>query len=353
MNKEKIIEEMQNVIDTAKRENRGLNEAEEKRMKELEGMAEVLKKEARAREMQEELRAQVKPEATEAKESIGETRRILTQGIMEKRAVTVNGAGAAAYVRDIVMAKIEKASWLSGLDYIIAPNANTSIPVLAPIMANPGYYAEGSTSVSADSTAVLAAKTLTPTARISLLPVSKQALTFTELGNQIDKAFQKAFMNVLHSEVVTGSGTNSFNGLDVTTNKTSVSLAAVSLTGLIDLAIQAQSKLDNPIMLINPTAFSTILAANATSPIMAAIFQTQVVHGVPFFFTSNLADGASDDEVWAVAFEPDNYAVGLAGEVMIDTINVKGDANTYFQAYLFADGKEKVSAEVFYNMYNT
>lgn len=350
MTKEQIINEMQTIIDSAKKEERALNETEEKRMKELEGMIDVLKKESRAREMQEELRAQMKP-ADSKKEDAKEVRSELARAIMEKRAITVNGAGATAYIRDIVMQKIEKAPWLSQLDYIVAANANTIIPVLAPIPANGAYTAEGTTNVSADSTAVLSAKTLAPRAYVSLLQVSKNALTFTELERQIDRAYQKVFANTIHTEVVTGSGTNSFVGLDVTTNKTAVSTAAVSLTGLLQLALKANGTLNNGIILINPDAFAAIINANATSPIVASILATMQLYGMPIYTTNNLAGGAQDNEVWAVAFEPDNYAVGLAGEVMIDTINVKGDVNTYFQAYLFADGKEKVSAEVFYNMY--
>lgn len=352
MTKEQIINEMQGIIESAKKENRGLNEVEEKRMKELEGLIDVLKREARAREMQEELRAQIKPETRTAKEEATEVRSQLASAIMEKRAITLNGAGATAYIRDIVMAKIEKAAWMSQIDYIIGANASTVIPILAPIPANAAYAPQCTTNISVDSTAVIAGKTLTPRAYVSLLQVSKQALIFTELERQIDKAYQKVFANTLHEEIVTGSGTNSFVGLDVVTNKTACSTAAVSLTGLLQLALKASGKLTNGIILINPDAFAAIINANDTSPIMAGILTTMQIYGMPIFTTNYLANGAQNADVWAVAFEPDNYAVGVAGEVMIDTINVKGDANTYFQAYLFADGKEKVSAEVFYNMYS-
>jgi len=350
MNKEQILNEMTAITAVAQKENRGLNEAEEKRFNELEAQLEVIKKESRAIKMQEELRAEKKPETRETKDEVCEVREMLIRGITEKRAVTVNGGGASAYVRDVVMAGIEKASWLSKLDYMIAANATTTIPILSPIPANAGYYAEGSTSVSGDSTAVYAGKSLTPRSYISLLQVSKAAMTMTELGRQIDRAYQKVMLNTIHEEVVTGSGNNSFVGLDVTTNKTVATSGSVDLKALIDLAIKAQSKLVNPMILINPTSFSSILAASPTSPIMAAIFQTMRVYDVPLYVTSNLADGDTANEVWAVAFDPDNYAVAIAAELSIDTINVKGDANTYFQAYMFADGKEKVSSEVFYNI---
>lgn len=350
MDKEKILNEMTAITAAAQKEARGLNEAEEKRFSELEAQLEVMKKEARAIKMQEELRAEKKPEVRDSKDEISEVREMLTRGITEKRAVTVNGGGASAYVRDVVMAGIEKASWLSKLDYMIAANATTTIPILSPIPAKATYYSEGSSSVTGDSTAVYAGKSLTPRSYISLLQVSKAAMTMTELGRQIDRAYQKVMLNTIHAEVVTGSGINSFVGLDVTTNKTVATSGSVGLTALIDLAIKAQSKLVNPMILINPTSFSTILAASSTSPIMASIFQTMRVYDVPLYVTSNLEDGGTASEVWAVAFDPDNYAVAIAAELSIDTINVKGDANTYFQAYMFADGKEKVSSEVFYNI---
>lgn len=352
MDKEKILEEMQNVIEAAKKENRGLNEAEEKQYSELEQRLNVAKKEDSTRKMQDELRAQKKAETPEQKEEINEIRQELMRGVMEKRAITVNGAGATGYIRDIVMAKIEKSPWMSQIDMIYVPNANTSIPILTPLPANGGYYAEGSTSVTVDSTAVLAAQTLTPRAYISLLQISKQGLTFTALESQIDRALQRVFSNTLHEQIVTGSGTNQFTGLDVVTGKTSVNTAAVAITGLINLIIKAKGKLDNPIVLINDDAYSTIIGANPTSPIVAAMMATGTLMGVPIYTTSNLADGGSSAEVWAVCFEGANYAVGVAGELMVDTINVKGDANTYFQAYMFADGKSKINAEVFYNAYS-
>jgi hypothetical protein len=101
----------------------------------------------------------------------------VAKAIIEKRAITLNGTGVINQVRELIKEFRSRTPVLEKVRYFYGASAQTNIPVLSPTIAVPGNYAEGATTISADTQAVLGNSILTPYAYISLLPISAEAIS--------------------------------------------------------------------------------------------------------------------------------------------------------------------------------
>jgi len=138
------------------------------------------------------------------------------QAMIEKRAITLNGTGAIRQVRWLAKELMQRTEILNRVRYFYGPNASTNIPVLSPLPATPGAYAEGTTNIANDSQAVLGSKSLTPHAFVSILPVSAETLALGSIDfeSELPEIFAGAFADAFARQVVTGDGTGlNFDGI--------------------------------------------------------------------------------------------------------------------------------------------
>jgi len=343
---EKIIKRMEEIVETAKKENRGLNEAERQEFEQLEKQVETFKVEKRVKEMQEELRSVPfeTPKQIEGFEAIA-------QAMREKRAITLNGTGAVNVIGEIITSALEQNELTKGYSVFYGENAKTSIPVFSTMPATPAGYAEDEGGVSVDSDAVFGASDLIPKPFVSLLQVSYATVAFNRnFEAQLRGVFSKAFADAILKQSLIGTGDNQFTGVFKCTGTTSTALATGKPTpaDLLNLAISAKSKLANPVIVMSASFLSDILVGtNAKDPITNEILINKTCFGVPIVVSGYAPTSTTAGDVMVVAFSKPNYAVAIATELLITPIRKAGDTNVYYQAELYMNGKPIIAGDVF------
>lgn len=342
---DKIISRMNEIVETAKKENRNLNENEKKEFEDLEKQYETLKAEKRANEMKEELR-NINFETPKTNEGFAS----ISIAMREKRAITLNGTGAVNVIQDIITAALEQNEFTRDYSIFYGENAKTSIPVFSAMPATPAGSAENVNNVSADSTAVFGASELQPKPFVSLLPVSYATVVFNRnFENQLKNVFAKVYADAILYQSLVGNGTNQFTGIfkAAGTTQTAGAVGAPTPKDLLTLAISAKSKLTNPIIVISATFLADILVgSSAKDPISNEILINRTCFGVPIIVSGYAPSTTVAGDVLAVAFSKPNYAVAIATELLIAPIRKAGDTNVYYQAELYMNGKPIIAADV-------
>jgi len=95
---------------------------------------------------------------------------------------------------------------------------------------------------------------------------------------------------------------------------------------------------------MNPSVYSGILAdATAGEDVKLykeGLIRDKMIEGVRVRLDSKAPNTFTTGKVVVVASPLSRYAIGVAGQINIDPIKVKGDTNTYFQATMFFNGKQ-------------
>lgn len=343
---EKIIERMNEIIENAKKENRGLTDVEKNEFEQLERQIEVIRTEKRVKDMKEELRS-VPFETNKPAEGF----EAITNAMKEKRAITLNGTGAINVIQDIMTAALESNELTKDYSVFYGENAKTSIPVFSTMPATPSGQAEGVTNVSADSTAVFGASDLVPKPFVSLLQISYATAAFNKnFEAQLKKVFSKSFADAILYQSLVGTGTSQFTGVFECSGSTTTALAAGKPTpaDLLGIAITAKSKLSNPVIVMSATFLSDILVGtSAKDPITNEILINRTCFGVPIITSGHAPTSTTEDDVMIVVFDKPNYAVAIASELLIIPIRKAGDTNVYYQAELYMNGKPIIAGDVF------
>jgi HK97 family phage major capsid protein len=268
--------------------------------------------------------------------------------LIEKRAITLSGTGAINQIRELAKELQSKTPVLQRVRYFYGPNASTNIPVLSPGLATPAAAAEGATSITVDSTAVLGNKSITPRAFVSILPISLEALTMgtVNFDSELPSIFADVFAQAFHQGVLTGTGTGlNFTGLfGAVPSANQISCAATGspkIADLVALALTVQDLTDNGAIILSPSVYAGILADSTTG--VADVYKEELIRNktienVQVILTSAAPSSTSAGSIVAVAGRLDNYGIGMASEINIEPIKKVGDTNTYFQASVFANG---------------
>jgi HK97 family phage major capsid protein len=281
-----------------------------------------------------------------------ETRNVTTadiqKALIEKRAITLNGTGAINQIKELAKELQAKTPVLNRVRYFYGPNASTNIPVLSPGLATPAVAAEGATSISVDSTAVLGSKSITPHAYVSILPISLEALTMgtVNFDSELPAIFADAFAQAFHTGILTGSGAGlNFTGLfESILSANTVTCGATGnpkIADLVKLALTVQDLTDSGVIVVSPSIYAGILADTTTG--VADVYKEELIRNktienVQVILTSAAPSDTTSGEIVAVAGRLDNYGLGMASEINIRPIEKVGDTNTYFQASIFANG---------------
>ncbi|HGE70877.1 TPA: phage major capsid protein [Candidatus Poribacteria bacterium] len=348
--RKKAIEEMRKLLENAKNENRALNDQEKEVYSKFEKHAEELKQaieaEKRLLEMEKELRDFKLPIVSDAKPGKKEFRDLLEALVKEKRAITISGTGATQVISEIVRELVKNNTLLSRYRTFYGPNASTVIPILSPLPATAGPLAEGG-SLTADTQAALAAKTLQPKAYASLLPVSAETLLMS--GANIEAALPEAFADVFRDAMmagsITGSGTSGamlgmFASSALSNSVSCGASGAPKLADLLNLALKIKDLTETGMIVLNGTFLAGMLAESGSSldAIKNEIMIRGSVLGIPIYPTGHAPTTITAGSIVAVGMDPRNYALGIAQEVTIRPIETTGDTYTYFKAMMFFNG---------------
>jgi HK97 family phage major capsid protein len=264
----------------------------------------------------------------------------IAKAMREKRAITLNGAGAINVVKELIVELQKKTPVLDRVRYFYGSNGSTNIPILSPTIAAPGSQPEGSTSIASDSTANLSATLLIPRAYVSVLPVSAETINLGAVNfeSELPTVFADAFAQAWHTGVLTGSGTGlQMKGLFTSIPAGNQIVGNADFESLHNLALKIQDYVDDGVIIINPAIYAEIFA-DASDPVKAAWLMNREIEGVKIIVTSAAPSAVTAGSIFAVAGRLSGYALGLASELVIDPIKKVGDTNTYFQATMFANG---------------
>ena len=277
--------------------------------------------------------------------------RDVLSAMKEKRAITLQGAGAVEVINALFKAFKNRTGILEGLRYFYGPNSATVIPVLSARPARPARVAEGATSQSADSTAALSATELKPETYYSELPVSFETLKYlpVDFENELAEIFADAFADSIANQVVNGRGKTTyyeFGGLFTSVpsgNKIACAASgAPTIADLVKLALTMQNKvMVNPTIVISPTLYAGISTASVSGydVYKNELILNRTIEGVRIEVCGYAPSTTTADSIVAVGFDKGDYAVGIAADVTIEPIRTPGDTNTYFQALMGVDGK--------------
>ena len=287
-----------------------------------------------------------------------QTRSIIND-MMEKRAITLSGSGAVEVVNELFKVFRNKTGILEGVRFFQGPNAQTKIPVLSPRPALPVRYAEGATSVTADSTAALGATVLEPETYVAVLPVSWETLKYSSYNfeSELYTVLAECFVEAMATQMVTGRGKTTyyeFAGLYTSVpsaNQIACAAAgAPTIADLVKLALTMQTKvMSNPTIVISPTLYAGITAATVSGydVYKNELIMNRTIEGVKVEVTGYAPSVTTANAIVAVGFDKNDYAIGIGSEIIIDPIKKVGDTNTYYQAAFCMDGKPIVAANTY------
>lgn len=276
----------------------------------------------------------------------------------EKRSITIGSTGAINQVKDLVKKVADNNDILQKASFYYGPNASTIIPVLAPID-DPDGYAEGASDVAVDTDAGVSVCEITPKAYAKILPITAEALTMNtiDLEKELPEVFAKAFRKVMHSGMMSGSGSSkAMKGLFVsaasgTKTQLAASQTAIKLSDLSALALTVSSKDEEYEIVMHPQTYSAILADSTSGEDVKiykeSLIRDKMIEGVKIRLDSKAPYATTAGSVLAVAAPLSRYAIGVAGELEISPIKVKGDTKTYFQAIMFFSGKQVSDSDLY------
>ena len=309
--------------------------------------------EKRAKLIKEKAQLEAPEEKVETRSALFDAKEWGKLATGERRSLTIGNTGAINQIKQLFQDVADNDDILAKVSFFYGANASTNIPVLSALT-DPAAYGEGATSVTADTDASLTVTSLTPKAHVALLPISAEALTMgiINLEAELPAIFQKAFAKVMHKELVVGSGTNTMTGIfETATGATvaSVSIAsnatAVPVSKLAELALDVSAKDEEYVILMKPSVYQGILSDSSSSEDIKlykeSLISDKTIEGVKVILDGRApAFAKASGNTPVVAVPLSRYAVGVAGEIVIDPIKVKGDTNTYFQATMFFNGKQ-------------
>lgn len=268
----------------------------------------------------------------------------------EKRSITIGNTGSILQVKSLVKELKDNDNILSKARFFYGANAATNIPVLAPL-SDPSDYAEGATNVAVDTDAGVAVTSITPKAYSVVLPITAEMLTMgsVNLEAELPSIFNDAFRKVMHKAMVKGlaaTKTTGFFTVAATSssgaNVTNIAGTSITIKELVNLALTVASKDEEFEIVVSPKVYSNILSDSTAGEDIKLykeeIIRNKTIEGVKITIDSACPDTNASGDVLAVAMPLNRYAIGVAGEMTIDPIKVKGDTNTYFQATMFFGG---------------
>lgn len=317
--------------------------------------AKIEELETRKASLNKELAELAKPVEVETRTADAELYQVFKRAYDEQKRISIGTAspnvGSVNQVKQIVEEVADGDNILKTASVFYGRDASTNIPVLMP-MDDIADYAEGASSVSNATGASLSITEIQPKAYAAVLPVTAEfALeNSTNFMQMMPKIFADAFRRTMHKGMLDGTGASKkMKGIWVSAKSTNATKTAVTSTGavvkiseLAKLALDVIGKSVPYEIVMNSAVYQSLLS-DATSSEDVKLYKESLIRdksieGVKIRI-DNLCPTASDvGDVICVAVPLSRYAIGIAQQLMIEPIKVKGDTNTYFQATMFFGG---------------
>ena len=370
--------EIQSQIDAVELELRSLrddvkNTEKEVNVDEVRGQMKDL--EAKRSALVKEMAELDKPEegAPEARKGLFDAEELRKLASGELRSITIGSDGGSVGVGKLFFAVAEKDELLAQADFNYGKDALTKIPVILPL-GDLTSSTEGTTAVTTDTEAGLSITALEPKAYPRVLPVSAEALTLgvVELESKMQGIFDKAYRKAMHKGMLVGAGTDgdAMTGIfttvegDITASAATSAAnypariigigtsAALTVSKLAELAVKVSGLDETYTIVMSPAAYAAVIAdtdaGEDTKIYKESLIRDKSIENVKVVvdsFAPTVSTAAR--KALVVAAPLGRYEIGVAKAATIDTIKVKGDKNTYFQAIPFFDGRQADNRDLY------
>lgn len=308
---------------------------------------------SRAADLEKQIAELDKPVATR-NEGLKITNRDLLDAVAEKRSITIGSNGQINQVKQLFEGVQDTDDILNKISYDYGPNASTNIPVLEPGLEDPSAQSEGATNISADSTAALATTEIQPKCYVAVLPITAEQLQLgsVDIEAKLPELFRKVFRKKMHKELFVGDGSSkNVKGIWTsaaanTAGVTPLAGASIKPSELATLALKVAQKDEEYEILMNPATYGALMAntaedgANSAKVYKETLIRDKTIEGIKVRLDPQCPSTTAATSVLAVAAPLSRFHMGVAGEVTITPIRVRGDTNTYFQAEAFFGGKQ-------------
>ena len=292
------------------------------------------------------------PGAVVASSGWGEVRKAMLQAATEKRAVTANGAGGNT-VAGIVKALVDGGKIAPKVAKFFGPNSQTVVPVFAPHLALPAGQTEGGTGIGADSTAVLAGKSLTLKPWLSILAVSNGALISTDIESELPGIFAEAFGAAIDKAICVGAGSGndalgvfiaSASGVTTGSDIACAAAGAPKWVDYVGMALTLLGTMNGPLeaaaIIVHPSVFKVALTDTSagTDPFRIEYLTKGTILGIPVILSGFAPTTLTAGSYVAVGGYFRHYALAMAQQITIKPIDVVGSDNVTFQASVYMQG---------------
>lgn len=275
----------------------------------------------------------------------------IVKAMREQRAITSNGAGVNT-LPGIVKALVDGDKLRSLVSIYKAANASSIVPVFAPHLAIPVGNAPGATGIAADSTAVLAGKTLALKAWYSILAVGNDALLSTDIESELPNIFAEAFGAAIDKAIVVGAGSGSdalgifiasASGVPTTSD---IEVAAAGTPKWVDFAKLAltlnglSGDRSSLAIVCHANIIAPLLSETTTGcdPFKVEFLTKGTILGIPVIMSSYAPTTLTAGSYVAAGGYFRHYALAIAQEIRIDPIRTVGSDNVTFQAFMYMQG---------------
>ena len=315
--------------------------------------------EARMAELTEKINAQIRSIAAELKPKVEvvstpETElRAVADAMIQKRAITLNGAGAYNVLTEIFKVVDLKYDLLTRVRKIYGAGAQTNIPVLTARPAKPSKpQFEGATGIAADSMAAMGATTITPYAYFSEVPISAEAIVqgAANIAGELPSIFADAFAAAMMFGMLDGTGDGVMTSLftdGALTKDINCEVAGIpAWKDFIGLAGKAKAYAHKPVIITNSTFVGELLSSTAASVegLKMELLTRSNIRGVEVIESDYAPATYAAGNVVAVALDLSNYVFAIAREMTIEPVKAPGTAVTYYQAVNFMNAKPVLAA---------
>lgn len=278
--------------------------------------------------------------------------RAIADAMVQKRAITLNGAGAYNVLTEIFKVIDLKYDLLARCRTIYGAGAQTNIPVLSARPAKPSKVTEGATGIGADATAAMGATTITPYAYFSELPISAEAIVqgAANIAGELPAIFADAFAAAMLFGMLDGTGdgvmTTLFANASLTKDIDCIATGNPAWKDFIKLAGTVKSYNHNPVIITNSTFIGELLGATTaeTSGLKMELLTRSTIRGVEVIESGYAPTAITSGAVTAVALDLENYVFAIAKEMSIEPVRTPGTAMTYYQAVNFMNAKPILAA---------
>lgn len=277
--------------------------------------------------------------------------REIRMAMLEKRAITANGAGINT-VPDVISALVDGGKLRSKVSVFLGKNSTSVVPVFAPTLALPVGTAPGATGTASDTTAVLTGKNLVLKPWYNTLAVGMDALISTAIEAALPGILAKNFAGAIDKGVLVGAGSGSdmlgvfvadAGGVPTGSDIACAAAGTPKWVDLAKLALTVNGLGTDPLttaIVMHPNIMAPLLSESTTGvdPHKEEYLVKGTILGIPVILSSYCPTTLTAGSYVVVGGDFAHYGLAIAQELTIDPIKTIGSDNVTFQAFMYMQG---------------